>query len=78
MIIDSPNCLCGKTETTKHYLKFDCPNFTRQRSELSNSLNPQNIKLDTLLFGSPNLSDVENTEIFLKVQKYIIESKRFK
>ena len=35
------------------------------------------VDLDTLLFGNTSLNDDDNSTIFLCVQQYITESKRF-
>jgi hypothetical protein len=37
-IVDSPNCICGLTESTTHYL-FHCPRYTAQRQMYINSIN---------------------------------------
>ena len=66
-IVDSPNCICGLTESTTHYL-FHCPRYTAQRQMYINSINvPINVTTEILLFGS----------LFLAVQKFVIRSKRF-
>ena len=36
-----------------------------------------NLNTDLLLFGSTDLTNTLNTDIFLNVQKFIISSKRF-
>jgi hypothetical protein len=36
-----------------------------------------NLTVDRLLFGSPDLIDDQNNSLFLNVQKFIINSKRF-
>ena len=38
---------------------------------------PINLNTDLLLFGSTDLTNTLNTDIFLNVQKFIISSKRF-
>ena len=38
---------------------------------------PMNLTVDRLLFGSPDLTDDQNNSLFLNVQKFIINSKRF-
>ena len=37
-IVDSPNCICGLTESTTYYL-FHCPRYTAQRQMHINSIN---------------------------------------
>jgi hypothetical protein len=76
-IVDSPNCICGLTESTTHYL-FHCPRYTAQRQMYINSINvPINLATEILLFGSPKLAPNQNVELFLAVQKCVIRSKRF-
>jgi hypothetical protein len=38
---------------------------------------PMNLTVDRLLFGLPDLTDDQNNSLFLNVQKFIINSKRF-
>jgi len=38
---------------------------------------PINLNTDLLLFGSTDLTNTLNTDIFLNMQKFIISSKRF-
>ena len=76
-LVYSPNCQCGHVESTSHYLLF-CNKYTNLRNEFIFTINyhiPIDVKL--LLFGSENLSEDENKDIFLKVQKFILKSKRF-
>ena len=76
-IVDSPNCICGSTESTTHYL-FHCLRYTVQRQMYINSINvPINLTTEILLLGSPKLSLNQTVELFLAVQKCIICSKRF-
>ena len=76
-IVDSPNCICGLTESTTHYL-FHCRRYTAQRQMCTNSINvPINLTTEILLFGSPKLAPNQNVELFLAVQKCAICSKRF-
>ena len=35
------------------------------------------LSLNILLYGDPNLNDNDNKQIFLSVQKYILNTKRF-
>ena len=76
-IVDSPNCICGLTESTTHYL-FHSPRYTAQRQMYITSINvPINLTTEILLFGSPKLAPNQNVELFLAVQKFVIRSKRF-
>jgi hypothetical protein len=70
-IVDSPNCICGLTESTTHYL-FHCPRYTAQRQMYINSINvPINLTTEILLFGSPKVAPNQNVELFLAVQKAV-------
>jgi hypothetical protein len=40
-IVDSPNCICGSTESTTHYL-FNCLRYTAQRQMYINTHKPDN------------------------------------
>ena len=76
-LVDNPNCTCGQTETTAHFL-LQCRNYSVIRDTTINSLNllvPITAKL--LLYGSTALTDEHNTHIFTKVQKYTLDSKIF-
>ena len=75
-VVDSPNC--GAIETNTHYF-FECPLYETIRNKLIRSISYYEITIDlqTLLFGNDFLTFQENEEIFLKVQSYIRESKRF-
>ena len=37
----------------------------------------ENIDIKLLLFGSEQLTDIENPQIFIAVQEFLIKSKRF-
>jgi hypothetical protein len=75
-IVDSPNCICGLTESTTHYL-FHSLRYTAQRQMYIHSINVH-IKLTTeiLLFGSPKLAPNQNVELFLAVQNIVIASRQ--
>ena len=76
-IVNSPNCACGSIETTEHFL-LQCPLFDNPRQQHIGSLNPQTqLTTHLLLFGSPELTIIQNTDIFLSVQKFLLSSKRF-
>ncbi|MES9992730.1 MAG: reverse transcriptase family protein, partial [Candidatus Thiodiazotropha sp.] len=76
-IIESPCCECGAIEDNKHFL-LDCTNYTVIRAEmiraLSNLCRPS---LNILLYGDQTLSYETNKQIFIIVQNFIIQSKRF-
>lgn len=77
-IIESPSCACGyPTEDAHHYL-LDCLLYTNLRIEMLDSLpNLDYVRVRDLLRGNKNLSDEENIQIFINVQKYIMETDRF-
>ena len=75
--IDSPLCICGRPETTKHYL-FDCNRFNNLRQKMMQSiflLYEQT--LNALLYGVTYLSDKTNRQLFIIIQEYILRTKRF-
>ena len=74
-IVPSPTCACGGFESPYHFL-FICPIYSRFRTRyLPNNLNQHNT--NDLYCGISNVSDTENEALFLKVQDFIIHSKRF-
>ena len=78
-VVDSSNCSChqGVPEINSHYL-FYCHRFNDSRNRYIESIDiPMNLTVDRLLFGSPDLTDDQNNSLFLNVQKFIINSKRF-
>lgn len=74
-IIQSPLCLCGHNETVKHFL-LHCPRYDVLRQRLIQNL-PCPPTVNNLLYGNEHLSLLHNKDIILKVQQYIIASKRF-
>ena len=69
------NCICGGVETTEYFLLY-CKNYEQIRHKHFDSLNI-NISTNLLLFGSKDMNDDFNEKLFITVQKYIIETKRF-
>ena len=76
-IIDSPLFICGRPETTKHYL-FECNRFNNLPQEMMQSIfqlcEPT---MNALLYGVTDLSDETNRQLFMIIQEYIIRTKRF-
>ena len=70
-----PHGICGGVETTEHFLLY-CKNYERIRRKHFDSLNI-NISTNLLLFGNKDMNDDFNEKLFITVQKYIIETKRF-
>ena len=76
-IVDSPLCQCGAIETTEHYLLY-CPLYNVHRQLfIEPFFDDPLISYDHYLFGSPEFSYEQNVEMFLAVQSFIINSKRF-
>ena len=76
-ITDSPLCSCGSAEDAQHFF-FHCHNYQAQRNELLNSISLYHTpSLQLLLQGELTLAVETNKIIFEKVQKFIIETKRF-
>jgi hypothetical protein len=77
-IRNTSECVCGhEDENAEHYF-FNCSLYVNQRIALfhaTRSFHPLN--LNTLLYGNQQLSDMDNTCIFIAVQKFIKETKRF-
>ena len=76
-IVDSPLCQCGAIETTEHYLLY-CPLYNVHRQLfIEPFFDDPLISYHHYLFGSSEFSYEQNVEIFLAVQSFIINSKRF-
>jgi hypothetical protein len=77
-IISDPSCACGcPLEDAIHYL-LECLLYTNARMPLFMSITPYTvISIETLLFGSDNLTDENNLIVFRNFQKYIHHSNRF-
>ena len=67
--------MCGGIQTTEHFL-LHCKNYDRLRHKHFDPLN-LNISLNLLLYGNRNMNDDFNEKLFVCVQRYIIETKRF-
>lgn len=74
-IVDSPSCSCGNFESAFHFF-FKCPNYTTIRNRyLPNDLH--NLNIHQLLHGKTNATSSENEILFLQVQEFITNSRRF-
>ena len=74
-IVASRTCDCGGFESSYHFF-FICPRYIGIRNTyLSNIL--QSHSTNEILFGKETASVNENEILFLKVQDYIIKSRRF-
>ena len=77
-LVVSPACTCGDPhETADHYF-HDCTNYRQERTTLHHEIYRHcPITTDLLLFGNPDADDDTNTDIFDKVQKFILQTNRF-
>jgi hypothetical protein len=77
-IINDPSCPCGcPLEDVIHYL-LERPLDTNAGMELFMNITPYTvISIETLLFGSDNLTDETNLLVFTNVQQYIYHNNRF-
>ena len=76
-IVQCSLCACGLVEDTGHFLLY-CPLYLNHRDDMLRSINHLcQPSLNILLYGDPNLNDNDNKQIFLSVQKYILNTKRF-
>ena len=72
-------CVHGAFEDTQHFL-ISCTRYTNLRQELFNvnRVTPMyHTSFNVFLFGSQELSDSDNRQIFLAVQDFLVKSKRF-
>jgi ribonuclease HI len=79
--IDSPNCLCGESETVHHYL-LQCANYEEERegfrTELYFTTGSLNLDLDTLLsFGKDDQYNLTRDNILQLLGEFINKTKRF-
>jgi hypothetical protein len=81
-LIVNSNCLCGHhNENAGHYMLL-CNRFTLSRIIMLFEINKLNlngipVNIDLLFFGNEALSCDVNCSIFLAVQKYIKDTRRF-
>ena len=76
-ILDNPLCVCGAIEDTTHFL-LKCNRFSNQRQEMLDTVtNIHTPTLNVLLYGSQELNEMQNQQIFTAVQNFILKSKRF-
>ena len=74
-IVESPSCTCGSFESPYHFL-FVCPKYGETRNRYLPA-NLQSFSTRDLLYGKENVINIENESLFLKVQEFLIHSKRF-
>ena len=76
-IVDSALCQCGLVESSHHFF-FICRFYHTIRQVLfTNASRLCGLTLNNFLFGNNSLSHEINVDLFLAVQKFIMESKRF-
>ena len=76
-IVDSPLCRCGNVESSHHFF-FMCPFYKDIRTILSNCVTQYcTLTLHHFLYGDESLSYEINTNIFIAVQKFVVDSRRF-
>ena len=76
-ISDSPLCQYGSVENVQHSF-YHCRYYQVPRTELMNMVSLyQNPSLSLLLYGNDSFSLETNSIIFEKVNKFILDSKRF-
>ena len=75
---NTAKCSCGSpNEDTWHYF-FHCSKYTIPRSNLHTAISQYApFTLQTVLYGSPNCSFIENIEIFSSVHNFISATQRF-
>ena len=78
-IIDTCYCDCGyNIETVEHFFLV-CPLYIVQRENLLQGMRNLNfeISVENILFGNSDMDTDNNCRLFLLVQKFILDSKRF-
>ena len=75
---ENPQCIaCNKVENAEHFLT-KCRLYQVPRISLMNEVTKLTpFCLNTLLYGSSNLTYEENAHIFNAVYKYFLDTKRF-
>lgn len=76
-IVQSPLCACGNVENTEHFLLY-CPLYNDVRQKMIRSVSHLcRPSINILLYGDQNLSFNDNKLIFLTVQDFLVQTKRF-
>jgi hypothetical protein len=78
-VVPSPQCQCGSPLEDPTHFFFSCPALHAQRQSLLRSvaLVSNNINLNTLLKGDPDISFEDNKLLFEAVHTFITDSHRF-
>ena len=77
-LVESPDCGCGNSkETPEHYL-LECDDYIQLREEMFDELHfLPTVNCHTLLYGTEDITNKQNEELFKAVQKFILKSERF-
>ena len=75
-LVNSPLCSCGEIENTTHFI-FNCPLYSVPRQTYLAELT-QHCTLKDLLYGKEGVNSTVNEDVFVRVQNFIIHSKKFK
>ena len=70
-ILDNPLCVCGAIEDTTHFL-LKCNRFSNQRQEMLDTVTHIHTPtLNVLLYGSQELNEMQNQQIFTAAEFYL-------
>ena len=76
--INDATCACNKASEDVYHFFFSCELYKTQRDRLQMEILPvAPFTLNTILHGSTDCSESVNKSIFIAVQNYIAETKRF-
>ena len=77
-LINDSGCVCGWViENAFHYF-LECCLYVEAHEQLTNNLQSlDSLLIETLLFCDDSLSEEQNAQIFISVQLYIKQTKRF-
>ena len=78
-LIASCNCDCGNYIESMDHFFLKCNIYTEHRIHLFCSMSNLgfDIGIENILFGNASFENDKNSKLFLLVQKYIVNSKRF-
>ena len=77
-VVNDPQCSCGADiEDAQHFFLY-CPNYNDIRVALLGSFpNPNDVNIDTILYGNRDLTNEANKAVFHAVHRFIMDSDRF-
>ena len=77
-VIDDAICICSQSVEDNYHFFFSCPLYLQSRADMLAAISQIcNPNLETILYGSPNVSLDDNVVIFEAVHSYIEQSERF-